>query len=340
MSRVTITDVALAAGVSKTAVSFAFNSPEKLGHSTVERVLQVADGLGYAPHPAARALSLRRSGTIGVLIPQRLSTVFANAFLSELLQGLGELCEKHDLSLLLVPPLDGSLEGAIRAASVDGFVSLGLSSNDRALETLDRLGIPTVLVDADGSDNHHPTVNVDDTGGAEAAARHLLKLGHRDIAVIGLPPTRAQVGLTPTASRRLAGYQAALDEAGAPAPLLITAGISQAAGVRAFEALGQGKRRPTAVLAMSDMTAIGVMTAAAQAGVRVPADFSVVGFDDLPVAAWTNPALTTVRQPIVEKGRIAARLLIQLLQGRAVQSPSLLATKLVVRASTSKRGGV
>jgi len=187
MTRVTISDVAMAAGVSKTAVSFAFNNPEKLGHATVERVLQVADGLGYAPHPAARALSLRRSGTIGVLIPQRLSTVFANAFLSELLQGLGELCEKHDLSVLLVPPLDGSLEGAIRAASVDGFVSLGLSSNDRALETLERLGIPTVLVDADGSANH-PTVNVDDAGGAEAAARHLLKLGHRDIAVIGLPP--------------------------------------------------------------------------------------------------------------------------------------------------------
>ena len=120
--------------------------------------------------------------------------------------------------------------------------------------------------------------------------------------------------------------------------MLVTAGISQAAGVRAFEALGQGKRRPTAVLAMSDMTAIGVMTAAAQAGTRVPTDLSVVGFDDLPIAAWTNPALTTVRQPIVEKGRIAARLLIQRLQGKAVQSPSPLATKLIVRASTSTRG--
>lgn len=334
VTRVTISDVAMAAGVSKTAVSFAFNNPEKLGHATVERVLQVADGLGYAPHPAARALSLRRSGTIGVLIPQRLSAVFANAFLGELLQGLGELCEKHDLSVLLVPPLDGSLEGAIRAASVDGFVSLGLSSDDRALETLDRLGIPSVLVDADRSANH-PTVNVDDAGGAESAARHLLKLGHRNVAVIGLPPTRAQVGLTPTTARRLAGYQTAFDEAGAPAPLLVTAGISQVAGVRAFEAIAQSKRRPTAVLAMSDMTAIGVMTAAAQAGVRVPSDLSVVGFDDLPIAAWTNPALTTVRQPIVEKGRIAARLLIQLLQGKAVQTPPPLSTKLIVRASTS-----
>jgi LacI family transcriptional regulator len=90
------------------------------------------------------------------------------------------------------------------------------------------------------------------------------------------------------------------------------------------------------VLAMSDMVAIGVMTAAAESGVRVPHDLSVVGFDDLPIAAWTNPALTTVRQPIVDKGRVAARLLIQRLQGKQVQSPPPLSTRLIVRASTAK----
>ena len=178
MSRVTIADVALRAGVSKTAVSFAFNNPERLGQATLERVLGVAHDLGYTPHPAARALSMRRSGTIGVLIPQRLSAVFANPFVSELIQGLGELCEEHDLTLLLVPPLDGSLEGAIRQASVDGFISLGLSRHDRALEVLDAIGIPTVLVDSEDS-AEHPVVNVDDRGGAEAAARHVLELGHR-----------------------------------------------------------------------------------------------------------------------------------------------------------------
>ncbi|MGZ6341353.1 MAG: LacI family DNA-binding transcriptional regulator, partial [Candidatus Limnocylindrales bacterium] len=160
-----------AAGVSKTAVSFAFNSPEKLGPATLERVLGVAHELGYTPHPAARALSMRRSGTIGILIPQRLSSVFANPFLGELIQGLGELCEEHDLTLLLVPPLDGSLEGAIRQASVDGFVSLGLGPDDQALQMLERIGIPTVLVDSETSPTH-PSVNVDDTGGASAAATH------------------------------------------------------------------------------------------------------------------------------------------------------------------------
>ncbi|HVS50109.1 MAG TPA: LacI family DNA-binding transcriptional regulator [Candidatus Dormibacteraeota bacterium] len=334
MSRVNIADVASAAGVSKTAVSFAFNSPEKLGQATLERVLGVAHDLGYTPHPAARALSMRRSGTIGVLIPQRLSTVFANPFLSELIQGMGELCEEHDLTMLLVPPLDGSLEGAIRQASVDGFISLGLSPDDRALQVLDRIGIPTVLVDSVASPSH-PAVNVDDATGAEAAAQHLLDLGHRDFAIIVLPPTRAQVGHTPTASRRLAGYRAALDRARAPERHTVTAGATTAAGARAFEGLPKGKRRPTAVLAMSDMAAIGLMAAAQAAGLKIPEDLSIVGYDDLPMSAWTNPPLTTVRQPIVEKGRLAARLLIQRMKGKTVDSPAPLGTRLVVRGSTS-----
>src|ERR1700737_1024611 len=260
--RVTIADVAGAAGVSKTPVSFAFNNPEKLGQATLERVLQVAHDLGYTPHPAARALSLRRSGTIGVLIPQGLSTVFANQFLSELFQGLGELVEEHDLSLLLVPPLDGSLEGAIRQASVDGFISLGLSPDDPALATLERIGIPTVLIDSEESPQH-PAVNVDEAGGAGPAPRTL-------------PEPVPRTG--------------ALPAQGAPA-------------VRRR----QGRAR-----------------------------LSVVGYDDLPMAAWPSPPLTTVRQPIVEKGRLAARLLIQRLQGKIVTSPPPLSTSLVVRASTSR----
>lgn len=334
MTRVTIADVANAAGVSKTAVSFAFNNPSKLGNATLERVLQVANDLGYAPHPAARALSMRRSGTIGLLIPQRLTTVFANPFLSELIQGLGELCDENDLTMLLVPPLDGSLEGAIRQASVDGFISLGLSPDDGALETLDLLGIPTVLVDSEASANH-PAVNVDDAGGAEAAARHLLDLGHQNLAVIVLPPTRSHA-MTPTTARRLAGYRAAVHAAGTPEPRMVTAGATMAAGALAFEALPKGKRRPTGVLAMSDMAAIGLMAAAIASGLRVPEDISIVGYDDLPMAAWTTPRLTTVRQPIVEKGRLAARLLIQRLQGQVVVSPPPLETRLVVRNSTAQ----
>jgi len=122
---------------------------------------------------------------------------------------------------------------------------------------------------------------------------------------------------------------------GTPAPHLVTAGTSVAAGARAFESLPRGKRRPTAVLAMSDMAAIGLMSGAQSAGLRIPEDLSVVGFDDIPAAAWTNPPLTTVRQPIVEKGRLAARILIQRMKGKAVDSPAPLKTSLVVRNSTA-----
>ncbi|HKC18971.1 MAG TPA: LacI family DNA-binding transcriptional regulator [Candidatus Dormibacteraeota bacterium] len=334
MSRVTIADVASAAGVSKTAVSFAFNSPERLGQATLERVLGVAHDMGYTPHPAARALSTRRSGTIGLLIPQRLSTVFGNPFVSELIQGLGEQCDEHDLTLLLVPPLDGSLEHAIRQASVDGFISLGLSPEDNAVRVLHRIGIPNVMVDSEGSQDH-PAVNIDDEGGAGAAARHLLELGHRRIAILVLPPVRAQKQPTPSAARRLVGYRQAIAAAGAPEPVIAASGISVAAGARVFESLPKGKDRPTAVLAMSDMAAIGVLSAAESAGLKVPMDLSVVGFDDIPASAWTNPPLTTVRQPIVEKGKLAARILIQRMSGKSVESPRPLRTTLVVRKSTT-----
>ena len=192
-----------------------------------------------------------------------------------------------------------------------------------------------MLIDSEGS-AEHPAVNVDDAGGAEAAARHLLELGHRELAIILLPPTRSQARPTPTAARRLAGYHAALAKFDVPPPHSVTAGATMAAGARAFEAFPKGKRRPTAVLAMSDMAAIGVLGAADAAGIKVPGDLSVVGYDDLPMAAWTSPPLTTVRQPIVEKGRLAARLLIQRLQGKAVTSPPPLSTSLVVRGSTSR----
>ncbi len=337
--RVTITEVAKAAGVSKTAVSFAFNSPGKLGESTLERVLRVAHDLGYTPHPAARWLSTRRSGAIGLLVPQPLDTVFANAFLAELIQGIGEPCERHDLSLLLVPPLNGSLEGAVRQAAVDGFLSLGLRPDDHAIQTLSRLGLPVVSVDFDGGP-HLVAVNVDDAGGAAAAARHLLKLGHRELAVVMLGPAypeRLPLGVT---ERRLAGYQHAIEEAGARPPITVAAGATTEAGARAFRTLWKRARKPTGILAMSDMAAIGVMSAAKAAGLRVPEDLSVVGFDDLAIAAWTNPALTTVRQPIVLKGRLAASLLISIIQGSTPTSPAPLETRLVIRKTTAKPKGV
>lgn len=336
MSRVTIQDVAHAARVSATTVSFAFNQPDQLSEATRKRVLATAQRLGYTPHPAARSLSMKRSGSVGLLTPQPLEIVFANPFVAELIQGIGDVCAEHNLTLLLVPPLDGSLESAIARAAVDGFITLGLNAGDRTVETLRRLDLPCVLLDADPP-RGSPAVNVDDFGGAVTAAEHLLKLGHRSLAVLALGPARGEQAHKGVGARRLAGYRTAIKAAGLPAPRLEAAGATYAAGAEAFRRLWSGSRRPTAVLAMSDMAAIGLMAAARDAGVRVPDDLSVVGFDDLPIAAWIHPGLTTVRQPIAEKGRQAARLLIAGFGGRAVHSPKPLPTELIVRGSTARR---
>ncbi len=331
MSRVRIADVAKAARVSKATVSFAFNRSDEISEATRKRVMAVARKLGYTPHPTARSLSTKKSGSIGFLIPQSVDVVFANPFASLLIRGVGEVCEQHDLTLLLVPPLNGSLESAIGRAAVDGFISLGLTG-DRSLDTLRRIGLPCVLVDADPQPGV-ATVNIDDFGGAALAAAHLLELGHRRIAVVGLgePRDRGESGI---GAHRLAGYRQTIRAAGGAAPRVVAAGITFVAGQAAFRQLWRGRNHPTAVLAMSDMAAIGLMACAREHGVLVPEELSVVGYDDIPMAGWVTPALTTVRQPIAEKGRQAARLLIAQLGGKHVRSPEPLATELVVRQST------
>jgi DNA-binding LacI/PurR family transcriptional regulator len=154
------------------------------------------------------------------------------------------------------------------------------------------------------------------------------------MAVVGLgePRDRGESGI---GARRLAGYRQTIRAAGGPAPRVVPAGITFAAGQAAFRQLWRGRNHPTAVLAMSDMAAIGLMASAREHRVRVPEDLSVVGYDDIPMAEWVTPALTTVRQPIAEKGRQAARLLIAQIGGKHVRSPQPLATELVVRQSTT-----
>lgn len=333
MTRVRIADVAKAARVSKATVSFAFNKPGEISDRTRKRVLAVAHRVGYTPHPTARSLSTKRSGSIGFLIPQSVDVVFANPFVSGLIRGIGEVCEQHDLTMLIVPPLNGSLESAIARAAVDGFISLGLNKGDRSLDKLRRLGLPCVLVDADPQAGV-ASVNIDDFSGATAAAAHLLELGHRRIAVFGLGAPR-DGGESGIGALRLAGYRQVIRAAGCPAPRVVPAGVTYASGEAAFRLLWRSRNHPTAVLAMSDMAAIGLMASAREHGVLLPEELSVVGYDDIPMASWVTPALTTVRQPITEKGRQAARLLIAQLGGKPVKSPQPLATELVVRASTT-----
>jgi DNA-binding LacI/PurR family transcriptional regulator len=334
-----IADVAREAGVSKTAVSFAFNSPDRLSSETATRIREVADSLGYRPHPVARMLTQRRTMTIGVLTPQALAVVFSNPFFALFSEGVAHAAEDLGYGLYLISPLRGSLATAMRRATVDGVVAIGLSADHPEVEQIRSAGLPMVLVDSEDLPEHSSVV-VDDEAGARAAAEHILGLGHRKVVVVAVerpqPATdSAGEGVT---SRRLRGYRAAFAAAGLELPdeHIVAGRASIDGGASAFHRAWALGLRPTAVLAMSDAMAIGAMGTARELGLRVPRDLSVIGFDDIDLAAHVDPPLTTVHQPIRQKGVDAVRLLLAEVEQREAYQPEhlRLETRLIVRGST------
>jgi alanine racemase len=335
--RVTIADVAEKAGVSKTAVSFAFNSPDRLNTATASRILGIANELGYRPDPVARMLTQRRTGAIGVLTPQDLSVIFTNPFFGAFSAGIAGVAEEHGYGLHFISPLHGSLSRAIHRATVDGVVAIGLTDDHPEIDEIRRAGLPMVLVDSNTT-GQLASVDVDDEGGARLAAQHLIDLGHRDIAILAIDPPRAagheEGGVV---ARRLRGYRDTLAAAGIDVPTdeVATGPASIDGGRAAFGRLWSTGRRPTAILAMSDGIAIGAIQAIHELGRTVPGDISVVGFDDVDLAASTDPPLTTVHQPVRAKGETAVRMLLSVIEGRdAAPGHQRLETRLVIRSST------
>jgi DNA-binding LacI/PurR family transcriptional regulator len=337
--RARIADVAREAGVSKTAVSFAFNSPDRLAPQTAARIREVADHLGYRPHPVARMLSQRHTTTLGVLTPQALSVMFSNPFFGAFSEGVALAAEEAGYGLYFISPLHGSLARAMGRATVDGVVAIGLSDEHHEVEQIRRAGVPLVLVDSNALPEHGSVV-VDDVGGAVAAAEHLLALGHRDVVVFGVePPVPGDVGEDGVTARRLRGYRQAFAAAGLTIDdeRVIMGPATVEGGIAALEtALDGPGAAPTAILAMSDAMAIGAISAARRHGLRVPDDLSVVGFDDIDLASHVDPPLTTVHQPIRQKGEEAVRLLRSVIE-RPDGSPAdhrRLETRLLIRGST------
>lgn len=344
MARPRIDDVAREAGVSKTAVSFAFNQPENLNEVTRSRILSVASRLGYRPSPLARRLATRQTAQIGVVVPQATHEILANPFLAELLRGLGDVCDPEGISIVIVPPVGGSIARSLQSALVDGLVLLGLSPNHPELRDVPSLATAAVALDVEvweGLD----VIRIDDEGGARAAGEHLRGLGHRDVAAVMITddPETGFPGELGISGRRLDGLREGLglargtnDGPDGMRLRILAAAVSIDGGRAVFDLLAE-EGLPTAVVTVSDVVAIGILLAAADAGVRVPDDLSVVGYDDIPAACWTTPRLTTVHQPIREKGRLAARLLIDRIRADSGHAPltELLATRLIVRGSTA-----
>ena len=333
-----IADVAREAGVSKTAVSFAFNSPDRLAPETASRIRDVAVSLGYRPHPVARMLTQRRTLTIGVLTPQALAVIFSNPYFGAFFEGVALAAEAEGYALHFISPLRGSLARAMDHATVDGVVAVGLSAHHPEVEQIRAAGLPLVMVDSSAMPDQ-PTVDIDDEVGARAAAQHLLDLGHTDLLIIGVEPPAPATRLEPDGvmGRRLRGYRAATHAEGielAPGSFVV-APASIEGGMAAFRRAWASGLRPTGILAMSDAIAVGALRAARAEGLRVPEDISVVGFDDIDLSQHTDPPLSTVHQPIRQKGESAVHLLLSVVERRDPFPQQVrLETRLIIRGSS------
>jgi DNA-binding LacI/PurR family transcriptional regulator len=350
---VTLVTVAREVGVSATTVSNAYNRPHKLTPALRERILATARALGYpGPDPAARSLRRGRTGAIGLLFGESLAYAFRDPVAVEFLRGLAEGTARHNAVLQLIAALDADeYQGAslLADALVDGLVVWTLPERHPLLRAARERKIPLVTHGGPRLAGV-PFVGIDDRAAARAAAEHLLQLGHRSLAVVSHPfgPVRRARRRDPArpgrpgyrvTRARLAGYRAA---AGAATPAPATLEVYEVAvnerdeGRHAALELLHARPRPTAVLAMSDELAAGVLVAARELGLHVPRDLSVVGWDDAPSARAGEPALTTVGQSLYDQGRTCARLLIAATRGEIADDDlvNLAPWQLIIREST------
>jgi LacI family transcriptional regulator len=335
----TIREVAEASGVSVSTVSRVFNGYEDVSAKTRERVLASANKLDYAPSVAARTLVKRRSQLIGVVLftgDERPD--IHHPFFQEVLVGLkhGIGVEGYDL-LLFATEQPGATGGRshsyarrARQHGVDGIVLMGVDRNDPEVTKLVDGTIPVVGVDLDVAGDHTTFVASDNIGGARVAVRHLHSLGHTRIAHIAGPLH------TKPGADRLLGYRAELRALGleGDSAYEVEGDFYTPSGEAAMRTLLQLSKPPTAVFAASDLMAVGAIRALLAAGLSVPGDVAVVGFDDIRLAELVVPSLTTVRQDMVGIGNAAARALVEQIEDSDATPPVLtLPVELVVRES-------
>lgn len=339
--RVTINDIARISGYSKTAVSFAFNDPSRISSKACEIILKVAEELGYYPDPLARKFSLQRHESIGFLLPQHIHFSFQNPYIMQVVEGIGSVCQQYGNTLTLIPPINESVLEAVRCAAVDGLITQGMSVEMEILESIRRRKLPFVTIDGIPSSDM-PSINIDDAGAAYSIMSKVLEFGHRNIAIIGLAEVSYEKHAPESIQRaRLQGYRKALAEYGldfsSPSIGLYTSETTMDEGRHVASILLQMKNRPTCIVSMSDIVAIGCILQFTEQGVSVPDEISVVGFDNIVESSYILPPLTTVDQPAAEKGRKAAQMLFSIIQGK----PSLdrhitIPYKMILRESLGK----
>ncbi|MBN8213033.1 MAG: LacI family DNA-binding transcriptional regulator [Xanthomonadales bacterium] len=333
---VTIKDVARVAKVSVATVSRALNGHDNVAEAVRSRVLAVAHELRYSPHHAARSLSSRRTHTIGVVLPD-----LYGEFFSELIRGIDLVARECGLHLL-VSSYHGHPEeqaSALRAmrGRVDGLLVMSPHAGNIDFLSENLAALPAVLINSQPTESQHVAFGIDNYGGARTMMEHLLAAGHRRIAFIAGPPNNFD------AFERLRGYRDALLAADASAtPWVLPGDFSEASGHRAGQMLLEDSDRPDAVFAANDMMALGCLFALNQGGARVPDQIALAGFDDIPIARYVAPSLTTMRVNIPELGAHAMRLLLDLQNDESVDAERLtpLVPELIVRESSRSAGTV
>jgi len=333
-NKVTSFDVAKAAGVSRTTVSYVLNRVEcGISPQTAEKVLKTARDLGYVPNAAGRALASSRTKNIGIFCPPEHLT---HSHLLQIIAGLNEVTQRHNFRLLIdtymETPEGDALLSLSRAKSIDGLVLFEIKEKDDELQTLLEEHFPVVVM-GNYPDHEVCSVDVDVEKAAYEATEHLIGLGHREIGFISNAPLYFT-----TARDRIRGFSKAMEQAGLPVreEWMLTGNYSSDSGYETAANLTDTCRElPTALFVASDTIAFGVIRALNEKGIKVPDDISVIGFDDVPLSSFFIPALTTLSFSGYQSGVVAGEMLIELIDEKIKPGKRiLLETKLIEREST------
>ena len=337
MARSTLKDVARRAGVSPATVSYVLSGKRTISEDTKRRVREAVEALDYVPDLAARGLSRRDSMLIGMVVPQtepgdRL--MFQNSFYSEVLGSIEYYARQRGYHILIsATDANESYLTLAKQRNLDGIIVIGMYP-DEFYQQMKKTQIPIVLIDSYCNDHYYNNIRIDDAYGSYLATRYLLDCGHRDAAFFA-----GQLKENGVMKKRLAGYRQALEEFGVPyrESFVFEGQIDYRSGVAMAASLARSSLGATAVVAAADILAIGAVRGFYDAGLRVPEDMSIIGFDDLEISQYLAPGLTTIRQQISLKGQRAVELLLEHIADPSLsKQEEILPLKLIERGSVRK----
>ncbi len=334
--KVTLRDVAKEAGLSVTTVSRALNGFDDVAAETRDAIQSVADQLGYTPNLNARRLKTQRADAIGLILPNE-NLRFSDPFFSELFSGIIEQCALYGLELNVTTPATVTQQELylkyIRSRRVDGFILVRLEEGDERIALLQEHDVPFVAFGRTAMDNDFPLIDENGTQSIRKLIDHLVELGHTRIACIAEPTHLMK------SNQRVQGYLDGLAAWGlsADSDLLIHGNFRQRSGRICGHQLLSMDNPPTAIVAVNDMLALGAISAAQELGLTVGRDVSITGFDDIPLAEYANPPLTTLHQPAYEMGMALCEKLHAVINGKELADPqTIYEPQLVVRQSTGR----